>query len=308
MITETQLIQELQRLGIIRKIKILPPDNKQSAMGIIADTFSNMPDVTVGKGIFRISAWGKKAKEAENGLDYLIKNNGKALLLGVDIYKLTAMHYVESIIPKEINDIFKPSEEINKIYPPEEWFIETGGLIMPRPTTKNELLTAADTQFNKMWKLIDSMAEDEQVTNFSFELNEKDKEAHWTRDKNLRDVLIHLHEWHKLLINWVTANQSSNDVVPFLPAPYTWKSYGDMNAGFWEKHQGTSYGDSINILKESHKQVVSLIESFSDDELFTKAYFKWSGTTSVGSYCISATSSHYDWAMKKIKRQIKASK
>ena len=44
----------------------------------------------------------------------------------MDIYKLTAMHYVESITPVDINKQFEPSEEINKIYPPEKWFVEAG--------------------------------------------------------------------------------------------------------------------------------------------------------------------------------------
>ncbi|MDL2315205.1 ClbS/DfsB family four-helix bundle protein [Bacteroidales bacterium OttesenSCG-928-C19] len=36
------------------------------------------------------------------------------------------------------------------------------------------------------------------------------------------------------------------------------------------------------------------IDSFTNDELFTKKYFPWTGTTNLGSYCISATSSRYD--------------
>ena len=32
------------------------------------------------------------------------------------------------------------------------------------------------------------------------------KEAHWGRDKNVRDVLIHLYEWHQLLIKFVEHN------------------------------------------------------------------------------------------------------
>lgn len=165
---------------------------------------------------------------------------------------------------------------------------------MARPTNKNELLTTANMQFDKLQNLIDSISEEQQGTDFCFEISEKDKEAHWTRDKNIRDILVHLYEWHQLLINWVNANQNSNDIVPFLPVPYTWKSYGGMNVGFWEKHQATSLEKSKEIFAQSHKEVITLIESFSDEELFTKAYFKWSGTTSVGAYCISATSSHYD--------------
>lgn len=40
--------------------------------------------------------WGLYGKKAvSSGLDYPIHNGGKALMLGVDIYKLTAMHYGE---------------------------------------------------------------------------------------------------------------------------------------------------------------------------------------------------------------------
>ena len=47
------------------------------------------------------------------------------------------------------------------------------------------------------------------------------------------------------------------------------------------------------------------IERFSNDELFSKKYFDWTGTTTLGSYCVSATSSHYDWAIKDIKKALK---
>lgn len=120
------LSEQDKQLGILRKIKILEPDNSQSAMGVVADMFRNLPDVHIGDGIFRIAAWGKHAKMVERGLDYLISNGGKALLLGVDIYKLTAMHYVEYLLPDRIRNIFKTTEEVDKIYPPSEWFIEMG--------------------------------------------------------------------------------------------------------------------------------------------------------------------------------------
>ena len=177
---------------------------------------------------------------------------------------------------------------------------------MPRPQTKNDLIIAANEQFDKLTVMINSMKPDEQNAAFCFLVTEKDKEAHWRRDKNLRDVLIHLYEWHQLLLNWVKANQNGGEVVPFLPAPYNWKNYGEMNVGFWEKHQSTGLGDAKAMLLQSHKDVMALIEGHTNDELFQKAHFSWSGTTNIGSYCVSATASHYDWAMKKLKRQIKA--
>ncbi len=124
---EIELTDEDRQLGVFRKIKILPEDCDRTAMGTISDTFRKQSDTKTGPGIFRISGWGRNAEEAvRGGLDYIINTNGKALLLGVDIYKLTAMHYVEDLLPKKVKDIFTPTEKVNTVYPPNQWLIEMG--------------------------------------------------------------------------------------------------------------------------------------------------------------------------------------
>ena len=110
---------------------------------------------------------------------------------------------------------------------------------MPRPKTKEDLLLAAKENFEKLHTLISKMSDEELNTPFDFSRDEKKKEAHWRRDKNVRDVLIHLYEWHQLLLNWVHSNQKGQE-QPFLPAPYNWKTYGELNLEFWKKHQKTS--------------------------------------------------------------------
>jgi hypothetical protein len=165
---------------------------------------------------------------------------------------------------------------------------------MARATTKQELIIAGNEQFRKLWELINSMSDEEQNAVFMFD----------DRDKNLRDVLVHLYEWHQLLLNWATANRNG-ETKPFLPTPYNWRTYPEMNVEFWKKHQNTPYEVSKTMLTESHAKVMALIKTFSDEELFTKKHFTWTGTSTLGSYCVSATSSHYDWAMKKIKNHIK---
>lgn len=122
-----ELTEEDKNMEITVKIKVLPENAERTDMGMIADTFRQRADVITGKGIIRTSGWGINAQQAAvGGLDYVIHNGGKALLLGVDIYKLTAMHYMEDILPKEISDIFAPNEEICKKYPADEWFVEAG--------------------------------------------------------------------------------------------------------------------------------------------------------------------------------------
>ena len=174
---------------------------------------------------------------------------------------------------------------------------------MARATNKTELIASANEQWNKLWKMVDELPDAQSVV-LDFCDDSKLKEAHWQRDKNLRDVWVHLYEWHLLLLDWTAANMNG-DNKPFLPEPYTWKTYGDMNVGFWEKHQSTTYDCAIAMLRESHEKVIKLIDNFSNEELFEKKHYPWTGTTNVGTYCVSVTASHYDWAMKKIKRSLK---
>lgn len=103
-----------------------------------------------------------------------------------------------------------------------------------------------------------------------------------------------------LLIDWVRENMGGG-ARPFLPPPYTWKTYGEMNMEFWRKHQDTQLQDIKAMLQNTHNEIIALIEGISEEELFTKGVYKWVGGSTLGSYFISCTSSHYDWALKKLK-------
>lgn len=166
---------------------------------------------------------------------------------------------------------------------------------MPRPTNKSDLIRLANTKFSLMWQIIDEIPQPAQVI---FDFN--GKEAHWRRDKNLRDIMIHLFEWHMLLLKFID-NNTEGSPQSFLPAPYNWRNYAELNQKFWLKHQSTSYIAACSLLKDSHQQVMAKIEAFSDSQLFVKRVFNWTGSVTLGSYFTSATSSHYDWAIKKLK-------
>lgn len=122
-----ELTEEDKKLGIVTKIRKLSENEPRTAMGLVADTFRQREDVITGTGLIRTSGWGWHADEAaKGGLQYVIHHGGKALLLGVDIYKLTAMHYMEDIMPKEISEIFAPTAEACMRYPVDEWLVECG--------------------------------------------------------------------------------------------------------------------------------------------------------------------------------------
>lgn len=175
---------------------------------------------------------------------------------------------------------------------------------MPRPTNKTDLTQLSEQNFKKLMQTADSMNDKARITPFDFSGEKSKKEAHWQRDKDIRDVFIHLYEWHQLLLNWVSSNLKG-EAVPFLPPPYNWKTYGEMNLAFWKKHRDTTPADARTMLENSHRQVMELLEKFTDEELFTRSYYDWTGNNALGSYFISDLSSHYDWALKKLKAHIK---
>jgi len=55
------------------------------------------------------------------------------------------------------------------------------------------------------------------------------------------------------------------------------------------------------LLARSHAEVLEKIKGFSNEELFLSKAFPAVGGSVLGSYFVSATSSHYDWAIRKIK-------
>lgn len=175
---------------------------------------------------------------------------------------------------------------------------------MPRPTCKSDLLEASQVNFAKLWDLLEYVEAENITTRLDFSDGPKRKEAHWARDKDVKDVLIHLYEWHQLLIAFVMNNQAGQ-AQPFLPEPYNWRTYGEMNISFVKKHEKTTLEEAKCLLQDSHGRALQLVESFSNEELFTKNIFGWTGNNTLGSYFVSSMSSHYEWAIKKLNAHIK---
>ena len=88
-----------------------------------------------------------------------------------------------------------------------------------------------------------------------------------------------------------------------MPAPgYTWKDTPLVNLKIWEDSQSIPLKKAKKQLAQSYAEIQAIIQQHSDEELFEKKRYKWTGSTSLGAYLISATSSHYDWARKLIRK------
>ncbi|GAB5550438.1 MAG: ClbS/DfsB family four-helix bundle protein [Saprospiraceae bacterium] len=162
---------------------------------------------------------------------------------------------------------------------------------MPRPKTKKELLHLSEANFQKLNDFIDQ---------FSLEAQQLEFPA-GTMNRDIRDVLAHLHAWHLLFQGWYEVGMQGNK--PAIPAEgYTFKTTPALNRKIWEDYHTVPLAEIRPKLAASHRDLVALINSHTNDELFEKKRYKWTGSTSLGAYLISATSSHYDWAYKLIRK------
>jgi hypothetical protein len=165
---------------------------------------------------------------------------------------------------------------------------------MPRPKNKEELLSLGEENYLKLLSFIDQLPAELREGEFPPGM----------MNRNVRDILAHLHHWHLMMLDWYTVGMSGQK--PDIPAVgYTWKTTPQLNRKIWEDHLTMPLHKARQSFEKSHREVMDLVGKHSDEELFEKKRYKWTGTTSLGAYLISATSSHYDWALKLIKKATK---
>lgn len=162
---------------------------------------------------------------------------------------------------------------------------------MARPQNKSDLLAFSQKNFDALMSLIESLSSEEQHKEF----------PEGTMNRNIRDVLMHLHHWHCLMMEWYQVGMDGKK--PAMPTQgYTWKMTPALNRFIWEKYRETALKDAIKATRVSHQKINDLISQHTNEELFEKKRFPWTGTTTLGSYFVSSSSSHYDWAIKLIRK------
>lgn len=170
---------------------------------------------------------------------------------------------------------------------------------MANPKNKQELLDAITDGYAKLCDQIAKMSDVEKVAPFDFAADPKKCGVRWQYDRCLRDLLIHLHEWQVLMREFVN-NIREGHPRDYLPDEYR-RNYHEMDKMLVEKHQSTPLAEADRLLKQTHEEMLSLVDSFGDEELFTKGYYKNTYTTTMAAYFVSVTTSPYGQAVKLLK-------
>ncbi|MEO1060474.1 MAG: ClbS/DfsB family four-helix bundle protein [Actinomycetota bacterium] len=163
---------------------------------------------------------------------------------------------------------------------------------MSRPTTRDELVERIETDFALLTTTVNALPSDQLTVGGVCD--------EWS----VKDLLAHLDAWHELFLGWEEVGSTGGS--PEMPAPgLTWKDTPTLNQQIWERTRGDDLADVRARLDDSHRRIAATVARYGDD-LFEKRRYAWTGSTSVGSYAVSATTSHYDWARKLIRRWAKA--
>jgi len=105
--------------GVTGKVRRYAEDWRgPTGMGAIVDAFLRRPGVVLGAGLHRVAAWGLDAERHSDGYRHLLDTGGKALLLGVGIYRCTSMHYAEHVgLPIEVSACYDVPASVSALYP-----------------------------------------------------------------------------------------------------------------------------------------------------------------------------------------------
>lgn len=160
-----------------------------------------------------------------------------------------------------------------------------------RPATKDELLITIAAEYQALVAAVNRFSLAEQAI--------PGVNGEWA----IQDLLTHLRAWEQLFLGWYRAGARGE--TPITPAPgYTWgwKSLGLLNQRIFEEYHHLSPSEAASALAASHAEVVALIETLSEEELFTPARYRWLGKATLEASIRANTYNHYRWATKLIQQ------
>lgn len=164
---------------------------------------------------------------------------------------------------------------------------------MPRPTSKTQLLEQSRKNYDLLQAEIAKISPENRIISGIV--------GEWS----VKDVLGHLYHWQQMVLSWYRAGKAGK--TPKTPHEnYNWGEIPALNQYIYEMYQNIPLNELQNKFSASHQETMGVIEEMTDEELFTPKVYVWTKTTTLGSYLTSATCSHYDWAYKEIKRDIKS--
>ncbi len=164
---------------------------------------------------------------------------------------------------------------------------------MPRPTSKTELQAAIAKERGALDAYLETLTAEQLVA--------PDIVGEWSP----KDVLAHLVAWEQMCLGWYRAGLRGE--LPALPAPgFKWNQTPALNQQIYAQYRDRPLDEIMSLYAASFDEITAVIADLANDLLFTPGQFAWTGKNTMGTYFVSATSSHYLWARKEISKGFRA--
>ena len=137
------------------------------------------------------------------------------------------------------------------------------------------------------------------------EIPKRQKFVEVTDGMSTKDFLAHRTEWGRMMIRWYT--EAAEGKTPAVPTEkYKWNQLKELNADIHRRYAKTSLVKIEAEFAAVHDELYRLIEKMTEEELFTKKHYSFTGTSDLVTYLNSATASHYRSARRHIAKWWKA--
>jgi hypothetical protein len=164
---------------------------------------------------------------------------------------------------------------------------------MSRPATKEALLKAIESEHQKLDTLLKTLSKDQ--------MTEPGVCASWS----VKDIVAHLHAWEQMVLSWYRAGVRGEDVRT--PASdLKWSETPILNQRIYEQYHDMPLNEVRTKFTASHNEMLATLKTIPEKELVTRGFYAWTKSTTLLSYFVSSTSSHYHWAYDEIHKWLKA--
>jgi hypothetical protein len=164
---------------------------------------------------------------------------------------------------------------------------------MPKPTTRGDLVKEILIEREKLEALLQTIPPDVFAS--------KKVAGEWTA----KDVISHVIGWEQMVILWVTSGYAGK-TIPVPAEGFKWSDLPALNDKIYREHKDEPADEVMAKFQQSYSQIMDLLNSISEQDLFTPGLQKWQNKNMLAAYFKSSTSSHYLWARKEIIKGLKS--
>jgi hypothetical protein len=126
----------------------------------------------------------------------------------------------------------------------------------------------------------------------------------WRDDWNVRDLVAHLSEWHRLFLGWFEAGQRG--LVPAIPAAgFTNREIPRLNREIQHRYSASDPGEMRRRLDASHREMLALAAGLTQQQILQPGHFAWTKKNALVTYFGPNAASHYRFAIKALRRWLR---